>query len=46
MADGEHRFKPRRGSGRTWEQNLGQAADAMVSFAERLEPRLRGSVRA
>ncbi len=36
IADGEHSFKPRRVSGLTPEQNLGMAADAVVSFAARL----------
>jgi predicted alpha/beta-hydrolase family hydrolase len=39
IPDGEHSFKPRKGSGRTWEQNLGAAADALAAFAERLESR-------
>lgn len=30
--DGDHSFKPRRQSGRTWEQNLEQAAEAAVDF--------------
>jgi predicted alpha/beta-hydrolase family hydrolase len=33
VEDGEHGFKPRRQSGRTWEQNMDQAAEAIVSFA-------------
>ncbi len=37
IADGEHSFKPRRVSGLTPEQNLSTAADAVVSFAARLE---------
>ena len=37
IADGDHSFKPRRASGLTPEQNLGMAADAVVSFAARLE---------
>ncbi len=36
IADGEHSFKPRRASGLTWEQNLSAAADAVVSFSEKL----------
>jgi hypothetical protein len=30
--DGEHSLKPGRSSGRTWEQNLAQAADAVASL--------------
>jgi predicted alpha/beta-hydrolase family hydrolase len=37
IADGEHSFKPPRASGLTPEQNLGMAADAVVSFAARLD---------
>lgn len=36
IADGEHSFKPPSASARTWEQNLSEAADAVVSFAARL----------
>jgi predicted alpha/beta-hydrolase family hydrolase len=32
IEDGDHSFKPRRQSGRTWEQNLDQAAQAVVDF--------------
>jgi predicted alpha/beta-hydrolase family hydrolase len=32
IEDGEHSFKPRRQSGRTWEQNLDRAAEAIVAF--------------
>lgn len=37
IEDGEHSFKPRKQSGRTWEQNLRQAADAILSFVRSLE---------
>jgi uncharacterized protein len=36
IPDGEHSFKPCRASGLTWEQNLSAAADAVVSFSEKL----------
>ena len=36
ITDGEHSFKPRRASGLTREQNLIAAADAVVSFSEKL----------
>jgi predicted alpha/beta-hydrolase family hydrolase len=39
IEDGEHSFKPRKHSGRTWEQNLEQAAAAIVSFAASLKTR-------
>ncbi len=39
IEDGEHSFKPRRQSGRTWEQNLGHAAAAIVSFTASLKTR-------
>jgi predicted alpha/beta-hydrolase family hydrolase len=31
--DGEHSLKPGRSSGRTWEQNLSRAAEAVAEFA-------------
>jgi predicted alpha/beta-hydrolase family hydrolase len=34
--DGDHSFKPRGQSGRTWEQNLDQAAQAVVDFVASL----------
>jgi predicted alpha/beta-hydrolase family hydrolase len=34
IEDGEHSFKPRKQSGRTWQQNLQQAADAVVEFTQ------------
>ncbi|SDW32724.1 hypothetical protein SAMN05421783_10349 [Thiocapsa roseopersicina] len=37
IPDGEHGFKPRRGSGSTLEQNLITATEAVLSFAARLE---------
>jgi len=37
MEDGDHSFKPRKKSGRTLEQNLEAAADAVVEFIQRLE---------
>ena len=45
IEDGEHSFKPRKQSGRTLEQNLQQAADAVVAFTEGLttEKSARGS---
>jgi len=36
IGDGEHSFKPRQQSGRTLEQNLDQAAAAVVGFVGRL----------
>jgi predicted alpha/beta-hydrolase family hydrolase len=33
IEDGEHSFKPRKGSGRTLEQNLEQAVSAVLAFA-------------
>jgi uncharacterized protein len=36
IEDGDHSFKPRKRSGRTWEQNLDQAAQAVVDFVGRL----------
>lgn len=36
IEDGEHSFKPRKQSGRTLEQNLMQAADAVVAFTKGL----------
>jgi predicted alpha/beta-hydrolase family hydrolase len=35
MEDGDHSFKPRKKSGRTWEQNLDDAAEAAVAFIRR-----------
>jgi predicted alpha/beta-hydrolase family hydrolase len=32
IEDGDHSFKPRRQSGRTWEQNLDQAVQAVLDF--------------
>jgi predicted alpha/beta-hydrolase family hydrolase len=32
IEDGDHSFKPRRQSGRTWEQNLNEATQAVVDF--------------
>jgi len=37
IGDGEHSFKPRQQSGRTAEQNLDQAAAAVVGFLGRLD---------
>jgi predicted alpha/beta-hydrolase family hydrolase len=34
--DGDHSFKPRRQSGRTWEQNLEQALEAVLGFVTSL----------
>jgi len=34
IEDGEHGFKPRKQSGRTLEQNLRQAAEAIIGFAK------------
>ena len=39
IEDGEHSFKPRQQSGRTLEQNLQQAADAVVAFTKGLTTR-------
>ena len=36
VADGDHSFKPRKKSGRTLEQNLEAAADAVIRFIRRL----------
>jgi predicted alpha/beta-hydrolase family hydrolase len=36
MGDGDHSFKPRKKSGRTLEQNLEAAADALVELTQRL----------
>ena len=36
IGDGEHSFRPRKQSGRTWEQNLAQAARAVLAFVERV----------
>jgi predicted alpha/beta-hydrolase family hydrolase len=35
LADGDHSFKPRKSSGRTYEQNLAQAVGEMVGFCGR-----------
>jgi hypothetical protein len=37
IADGEHSFKPRKRSGRTWEQNLESAARATADFIAALD---------
>jgi uncharacterized protein len=34
LEDGDHSLKPRKKSGRTLQQNLGEAVDAIVAFAE------------
>lgn len=36
IEDGDHSFKPGRQSGRTWEQNLDQATDAVLEFVASL----------
>jgi len=36
MEDGDHSFKPRKKSGRTNEQNLAAAAEAIIAFAKSL----------
>jgi predicted alpha/beta-hydrolase family hydrolase len=36
IEDGDHSFKPRKRSGRTWEQNLDQSAEAAVYFVAML----------
>ena len=36
IEDGEHSFKPSRTSRRTWEQNLGEAADAVARWSATL----------
>lgn len=36
IEDGEHSFMPGRSSGRTWEQNLNQAADAVARWSTTL----------
>ena len=40
MEDGDHSFKPRKKSGRTHDDNLHAAAEAIVAFAQRLGPRV------
>ncbi len=35
MEDGDHSFKTRKKSGRTWEQNLDEAAEAACAFIRR-----------
>jgi predicted alpha/beta-hydrolase family hydrolase len=37
IEDGDHSFKPRKRSGRTWEENLDQAAQAVADFATSLD---------
>lgn len=37
IEDGEHSLKPGRSSGRTWDQNLGAAAQAVVDFTRALD---------
>ena len=36
LADGDHSFKPRKSSGRSQEQNLSEALEAMASFVATL----------
>jgi predicted alpha/beta-hydrolase family hydrolase len=36
IEDGEHSFRPRKASARTWEQNLAAAADAVAQFVHGL----------
>jgi len=36
LADGDHSFKPRKSSGRTYEENLGQAVREVVTFCRAL----------
>lgn len=36
IEDGDHSFKPRRQSGRTWDQNLDQAVAAVLEFSASL----------
>ncbi|MBK1621112.1 alpha/beta hydrolase [Lamprobacter modestohalophilus] len=36
IEDGDHSFKPRRQSGRTWEQNLDQATEAVIGLVATL----------
>jgi uncharacterized protein len=36
IEDGDHSFKPRKQSGRTWEQNLDQAVEAVLDFVASL----------
>lgn len=38
IEDGEHSFRPRRGSGRTWEDNLRAATAAVAAFVSRQAP--------
>jgi predicted alpha/beta-hydrolase family hydrolase len=35
MKDGDHSFKPRKSSGRTEDENLREAVDAIVGFLDR-----------
>ena len=36
LADGDHSFKPRKSSGRTYGQNIAQAVSEMMAFCSRL----------
>jgi predicted alpha/beta-hydrolase family hydrolase len=46
IEDGEHSFRPRKQSGRTWEQNLEQAEEAILEFARGLGSRARENANA
>jgi uncharacterized protein len=37
LPDGDHSFKPRKASGRSYPQNMAQAVAEMVSFCSRLQ---------
>jgi hypothetical protein len=43
LEDGDHSFKPRKSSGRTYEQNFQEAVTEITAFCASLEPRARGS---
>lgn len=36
LTDGDHSFKPRKSSGRTYKQNFSQAVEEMVKFCGKL----------
>lgn len=40
LGDGDHGFKPRKASGRTQDENLEEALDAILAFLARLSPSL------
>ena len=36
LPDGDHSFKPRKMSGRTWDENLGKGIEAIAAFLNQL----------